>query len=80
MDKKPGAAIAGFLFWFLMAGLIYTHNYWWSLILGLGSLMAALAWGGLRWIWMCRPPRPEPPPKSDLPVIDFKDVKPGDFE
>ena len=52
MDIKPGAAIAGFLFWFLMAGLIYTHNYWWSLILGLGSLMAALAWGGLRWIWM----------------------------
>lgn len=80
MDIKPRAAIAGFLFWVLMAGLIYTHNYRWGLILGLGTLLAAMAWGCLRWIWMRRQPRPEPPPKSDLPVFDFKDVKPRDFE
>ncbi len=82
MNFRSGATFcAGFLFWLVLAYFFYHRN-----TMGIVSLAAIVGAGAAVWwvfsyIQRGRPARPTPPPQSDLPSdIDFKDIKPSDFE
>ena len=74
------ATCAGFVFWFLMAGFIYTKNSGMAAALGAVTVAGVLIWSAVGRYQERRAVRPEPPPPFDLPDFDFKDVKPKDFE
>lgn len=82
MDFRSGAIFfTGFLFWLSLAYFFYHRNT--TGILSLAAIVGVGVgvWWLLSYVQRSRPDPPAPPPKSDLPSdIDFKDVKPSDFE
>ncbi len=79
-SRSMWAICTGFVFWFLMAGFIYTRNTGMAIALGAATVAVALIWNAVHRIQERRAARPKPPPPSDLPSFDFKDVEPKDFE
>ena len=72
--------IAGFLFWFSVAYFFYRYGKGATLyVLIAGGFLALLYWPA-RFIGALKKRRPEPPPRSDLPDMNFSDAKPKDFE
>ncbi len=81
MESRSGAGmLGGFIFWLLFAGLVYAGHPIGAVILGAAAGGVFLIWAGIRRFAEGRPRRPGPPPPSDLPEYDFKDIKPSDFE